>query len=84
MQQQTMPQHSLAFEDELPLGPWQEVPQALFLSWPPARQMAYCAARDEASILFCDTTPEEARWYQDRADFYRSTCTLNEEESHAI
>jgi hypothetical protein len=30
-------------------GQWNEVPQALFLSWSPAMQRSYCAARDRDS-----------------------------------
>ena len=30
----------------LPPSTWREVPQALFLSWPPAMQAAYCRDRD--------------------------------------
>lgn len=31
-------------------GEWQEVPAARFLSWSPAEQLAYCLARDKASL----------------------------------
>ena len=46
---------------------WHEVPAALFLSWSPARQLAYCAARDEDSALL----GEDAEWFRQRADNYR-------------
>lgn len=56
--------------DDLPRSAWREVPQALFLSWSEARQLSYCAARDEDAALHA-TTLEEARWYQARARSYR-------------
>ena len=50
---------------------WHEVPQALYLSWSAARQYAYCAERDlRASIEFA-TSPEEEKWFYDRAVSYK-------------
>ena len=49
---------------------WREVPQALFLSWSPARQLAYCAARDEDSVLSAESD-EEILFYGRRAASYR-------------
>lgn len=49
---------------------WREVPQALFLSWSEARQLSYCAARDEDAATYA-TTPEEVLWYKERARSYR-------------
>jgi hypothetical protein len=51
-------------------SPWREVPQALFLSWSPARQYAYCAARDEDSAR-CAYTDAEAEWFRQRARDYK-------------
>lgn len=31
----------------VPRRPWVEVPQATYVTWSTARQVAYCAARDE-------------------------------------
>jgi len=53
----------LPFERE-----WQEVPQALFLSWSEARQLAYCAARDEAPQASYHPSQQ---FYQERAAAYR-------------
>jgi hypothetical protein len=64
----------LPFDDDLPATRWREVPQALFLSWPPARQLAYCAARDEDAALHA-TTLEEARWFQERARYYKEAIS---------
>lgn len=47
---------------------WQEVPQALFLSWSPQMQAAYCAARDEDAAL-CGWEPTS--FYLERAEGYR-------------
>jgi hypothetical protein len=49
---------------------WREVPQALFLSWAPAMQLAYCAARDEDAALDA-TSDEEMEWLLERAMSYR-------------
>lgn len=62
------------FDDEpVPIvqSTWCEVPQALYLSWSTARQLSYCAARDEDSALDRDTTEEQALWYLQRAQSYR-------------
>jgi hypothetical protein len=40
---------------DLPYSTWREVPQALFLSWSPAMQLAYCARRDEDAILSAES-----------------------------
>lgn len=56
--------------DEESESAWQEVPQALFLSWSPARQAAYCAARDEDSAEH-SLTYDEALWYLARAKSYK-------------
>lgn len=63
-------------DDEPPNSPaaerreWTEVPQALFLSWSPAMQHAYCAARDEANALADDVGDEEMAWLLERAMGY--------------
>lgn len=49
---------------------WQEVSQAVFLSWSPAMQWAYCAARDEDAALDV-TSDEEMEWFLERALRYR-------------
>lgn len=52
---------------------WREVPQALFLSWSTARQLDYCARRDEDSARTAATRGEmSAEWYLERASLYRS------------
>lgn len=48
---------------------WQEVPQALFLSWSSARQLDYCARRDEDSAL---QDNDNRDFYLQRAADYRS------------
>jgi hypothetical protein len=50
-------------------GTWREVPQARFLSWPPAMQMAYCRARDLDSAEHAEN---DAWWvfYVRRAESY--------------
>ena len=59
-------------EPEIVMRPeWREVPQALFLSWSEARQLSYCAARDEDSALDA-TSDEEMEWFLQRAMDYRS------------
>lgn len=59
--------------DETENDEWQEVPQARFLSWSYAMQLAYCEARDINSATYADT-PEAAQWYLDRAKSYREEC----------
>lgn len=49
---------------------WREVPQVVFDSWSHARQLAYCAARDDDAALYADGE-EEAEWYRERARGYR-------------
>jgi len=55
---------------------WREIPQALFLSWPRRKQLAYCARRDEHSSTEADS-PADAEWFRQRARQYR------EEMKHA-
>jgi hypothetical protein len=50
---------------------WREAPQTLFLSWSEARQLAYCAARDEDAALDA-MSDEEMEWFLERALSYRS------------
>lgn len=52
---------------------WQEVPQALFLSWSRARQMDYCARRDEDSAQQVEL--EDREFYAQRAQWYRAEVT---------
>ena len=61
-------------QDDLPRSTWQEVPQALFESWSDARQLAYCALRDEDGALYANTL-EEALWFQARGRSYREMMT---------
>lgn len=60
----------LQAQDDLPRSTWQEVPAALFNSWSDARQLAYCALRDEDGALYANTL-EEALWFQARARSYK-------------
>ena len=56
---------------------WNEVPQALFLSWSTARQLAYCAARDESAVADeYATTLKEAEWFMNRAAGYRKDMEI--------
>lgn len=55
---------------DLPPSTWREVPQARFLSWTPAEQMAYCAVRDEDSASH-EASPTWLRFYIERAESYR-------------
>ena len=48
---------------------WQEVPQARFLSWTDAEQLAYCAARDRDSASHEDD-PWWCAFYVERAQKY--------------
>jgi len=52
---------------------WQEVPQALFLSWSHARQLDYCARRDEDSAV---VDSDNREFYLDRARAYREGIGL--------
>ena len=52
---------------------WREVPQARFLSWSPARQLAYCVARDE------DAAKHDAEW----AEFYAARAVAYKEMQRA-
>ncbi len=49
---------------------WQEVPQERFLSWLPAMQLAYCAARDIDAASRA-ISAEEIEWYLARARAYQ-------------
>lgn len=49
---------------------WQEVPQALFLSWSRAMQLAYCARRDDHAASQEDNY-DIALWFTERAEMYR-------------
>lgn len=65
-----MTQQPLLF-DAAPSAPqsiWQEVPQARFLGWPFAQQLAYCAARDEDEAEHDD---EFRDFYLQRAHDYK-------------
>jgi hypothetical protein len=48
---------------------WNEVPQALFLSWSPAMQQSYCAARDRDSAAHAENDWWR-NFYLGRADMY--------------
>lgn len=52
-----------------PASDWQEVPQVRFLSWSPAMQAAYCAARDTDSAIYAESV-EDAEWFIRRARIY--------------
>jgi len=52
-----------------PVREWNEVPQALFLSWSDAMQLAYCRTRDLQSASETDDATEKA-WYLTRAELY--------------
>jgi hypothetical protein len=76
-QQQQQQQPSLDFdglkdfdrvEAEVVSPLWQEVPQALFLSWSERRQYSYCMLRDLNSSI---DEPENEAWYLERAESYR-------------
>lgn len=56
-------------DDALP--DWHEVPQALFLSWSDAMQMAYCYRRDADSALRADNNTDAA-FYLERAAQYKA------------
>lgn len=52
-----------------PSGYWNEVSQAVFLSWPEEAQLRYCARRDRHS----ETTYEDAadkQFFRERAEWY--------------
>ena len=48
---------------------WQEVPQALYLSWSEPMQLAYCARRDEDMAQHAEE--EDRQFYLDRAQMYK-------------
>lgn len=50
---------------------WLEVPQARFDSWSVARQLEYCARRDEYSAAHEADNPSWVTFYQHRARCYR-------------
>jgi hypothetical protein len=57
---------------------WKEVPQARFLSWTPAEQLAYCAERDKDAAEHADHY-DEAKWLLARAaDYERDLSELRE------
>lgn len=60
---------------ESPATDWREVPQATFLSWPEATQLAYCSARDEHAALDAEGRGEDPAFYLERAEGYR--CLMN-------
>jgi len=49
---------------------WQEVPQALYLSWSDRMQYAYCARRDDDAAKDAEGAMKE--FYEERARCYRS------------
>jgi hypothetical protein len=58
-----------AFAESEDESPWQEVPQARFLSWSDAMQRAYCAARDRDSAANSDSL-EWCEFFLERAKGY--------------
>lgn len=64
---------AVALDAEVDEPEWREVPAALFLSWSDARQLAYCAARDEVTML--DENDDVSDWwlafYAERTIGYR-------------
>lgn len=58
-------------EPEAPIQPagWQEVPQAVYFSWSDARQLEYCARRDEDAARHAEGAMKE--FYEERARCYR-------------
>lgn len=63
-----------------PIATWNEVPQALFLSWSPAMQHAYCRNRDLNSAQSAHERGEDQQFYLTRADGYRQMM----ESVHAV
>ena len=51
------------------------VPQAVFLSWSPAAQFRYCAARDRDSLLDPDLSDDVFRFLHERAEMYERAAT---------
>jgi hypothetical protein len=49
---------------------WDEVPQAVFLSWSVARQLDYCWRRDLTSAVSSEPTPS-AEFFLQRAAAYK-------------
>jgi hypothetical protein len=62
---------------------WPEVPQPVFLSWSPARQLSYCAARDEHAARFADS-PAEAEWFTQRASLYKGDLDAIRQQSPVV
>lgn len=54
---------------------WREVPQALFLSWSEARQLDWCARRDEDAALR-EEREHHRQFYKERAEAYRCAMKL--------
>ncbi len=54
---------------DLHYSTWREAPQALFLSWPLAMQLAYCAARDLDSAAHA-LSDGRREFYTKRASSY--------------
>jgi len=67
-----VPSHATGDSLERQAG-WQEVPASLFLSWSDARQMEYCARRDEDAMLdeHDDTSDWWMDFYAERSQAYR-------------
>lgn len=53
----------------------QDIPQALFLSWSDAMQLAYCARRDEDSAVHAENE-EWRQFYLARAEGYRADLSV--------
>lgn len=69
------PNPAPAWKPSWPVSSWREVPQARFLSWSPARQLSYCALRDEDSAKYA-LDSSWAEFYTNRAKMYKEM--LNE------
>lgn len=66
-----VPAKAASAGSEVELRSWREVPQATFLQWPEATQLAYCAARDEDAALSATARGEDPQFYIERARSYR-------------
>ena len=58
---------------------WHEVPQSIYLSWPTATQLAYCAARDIDSADRAETA-DEIEWFLARAKSYQEMVNGHERQ----
>jgi len=65
-----VPSHASGDSRERPAPEWQEVPAVLFLSWSDARQLEYCARRDEVASAAAETVALR-EFYGARAAAYR-------------